>query len=141
MQTFYMLLYPFPRVASEEFSKPGLDPFHSRVYTNDQLAGLVAGLDFNPETGFTVRWKEEQRMASFWAVVGPPEARNLIGTDWNLKDGEHVLWRDADTGRELTRTVPLDQKANPGIVATGFDGRFYYLCIKQGKLVELTLES
>jgi hypothetical protein len=140
--TLLHAIIPFPESSwSEEFSKPGLDPFHSRVYTNDQLAGLVAGLDFNPETGFTVRWKEEQRMASFWAVVGPPEARNLIGTDWNLKDGEHVLWRDADTGRELTRTVPLDQKANPGIVATGFDGRFYYLCIKQGKLVELTLQS
>ena len=109
-----------------------------RVYTNDQAAGLVAGLDFDPDAGFSVSWKEKQNMASFWAIVGPEKGRNIIGTNFTPR-GDHVLWRDAETGEELAREV-LDSKFNGNIVSTGFDGRFYYLAVNAGKVVELRLD-
>jgi hypothetical protein len=130
-------LVPFPDGApSQEFSKPGLDPDTWRIYTNDQVAGWVGGVGLDPETGLSLAWKAEQRMASFWAITGPVATRNIIGTD-HRSDGDRVLWRDAGDGRELVATGILDPKLNPGIVASGFNGKFFYLAEEREKLVEI----
>jgi len=132
---------PFPEGApSQEFSKPGIDPENMRVYTNDQLVGEVAGLDFDEEEGFSVSWREQQRMASFWAIVGPKERRNIIGTNFKSK-ADHVLWRDAGSGEELVCSDALDSIFNGNIVSSGFEGRFYYLAVDNRQIVELTLVS
>ncbi len=132
-------IQPFPEsVHSQEFSKPGLDPENMRVYTNDQLAGKVAALDFDEETGFALRWRTKQRMASFWAIVGPKECRNIIGTNFT-KQGDCVVWRDADSGKELAASGVLDPLFNGDIVSSGFQGRFYYMAVENQKAVELTL--
>ncbi|HWA89759.1 MAG TPA: hypothetical protein VG889_06980 [Rhizomicrobium sp.] len=134
-------LVPFPDGApSQEFSKPAIDPATWRIYTNDQVAGLVGAVDLNPKSGLSLAWKAEQSMASFWAIVGPERDRNIIGTDHTPR-GDHVLWRDAKDGRELVRSAVLDPKLNPGIVASGFNGRFYYLAEERSKVVELSLLS
>ncbi len=134
-------LIPFPDGApSQEFSKPALDPSTWRIYTNDQVAGLVGAVDLDPVAGLSLRWQAEQSMASFWAIVGPEHGRNIIGTD-HRPEGDHVLWRDAEDGRELVRSAVLDPKLNPGIVASGFDGKFYYLAEERSKVVELSLRA
>lgn len=135
-------ILPFPDGSpSQEFSKPALDSANMRIYTNDQAAGLVAGIDFDPMTGFQVAWRHKQDMASFWAVVGPEGGRNIIGTNFNSLQGDRVLWRNAETGDELACSDVLDSKFNGNIVSTGFDGCFYYLAAGSGKVVELRLES
>lgn len=130
---------PFPEgTPSQEFSKPGIDPENMRIYTSDQLAGKVAGIDFDPENGFTIRWEAQQNMASFWAIVGPEEQRNIIGTDFT-PHGDRVVWRDAGTGQLLARSEVVDPKFNGNIVSSGFRGRFYYQAVGNSKVVELTL--
>lgn len=129
---------PFPDgTPSQEFSKPGLDAENMRVYTSDQLAGRVTGLDFDPESGFRGAWEAKQTMASFWAIVGPPEERNIIGTDFSPK-GDRVIWRNAADGAELAASDVVDPKLNGNIVSSGFRGRFYYQAVGNAKVVELT---
>ncbi|WP_145734842.1 hypothetical protein [Nitrospirillum pindoramense] len=131
---------PFPHGApSEEYSKPALDAAHNRIYTSDEKVGLVTALDFKADVGFVPVWQQPQTMDSFWAVVGPRQRRNIIGTDY-LDCQDYVVWRDADTGVELARSGPLDARLNGNIVAIGFDGRFYYLGVNDGTVNELTLK-
>lgn len=130
---------PFPEsVRSQEFSKPGLDPENSRIYTNDQLAGKVAALSFDEHVGFSLKWQADQRMASFWAIIGPKECRNIIGTNFTTR-GDYVVWRNADSGDELAASDVVDPMFNGNIVSSGFNGVFYYLAIENQKLIELTL--
>ena len=131
-------IQPFPEsTPSQEFSKPALDWQHMRVYTSDQLAGRVAGLDFDPQRGFSCAWQAEQTMASFWALVGDRCHRQLVGTDWT-REGDHAIWRDAASGEEVARSAALDEAFNGSIISPGFDGRFYYMAQRGEKVVELT---
>jgi hypothetical protein len=131
-------IQPFPTATpSQEFSKPALDPEHMRVYTNDQLAGEVAALDFDSQRGFTLRWKARQRMESFWALTGDRAHRQAIGTD-RTPEGDRVIWRDAASGKEIARSAVLDQGTNAGIVCSGFDGRYYYMAEQSQKILEIT---
>ncbi|MFZ6759573.1 hypothetical protein ACO0K9_20390 [Undibacterium sp. Ji50W] len=130
---------PFPGAApSQEFSKPGVDAENGRIYTNDQLVGKVAGLDFDAESGFNISWQAEQRMASFWAITGPQSLRNIIGTNFSAA-GDHVLWRDAKSGEQLAASDALDSKFNGNIVSSGFAGKFYYLGVASQQIIEMTL--
>lgn len=132
---------PFPEgTPSQEFSKPGIDAENMRIFTSDQLAGFVAGIDFDPDSGFSVRWQAKQMMASFWAIVGPRQGRNIIGTDFT-REGDRVVWRDADSGEELAASDIVDSKFNGNIVSSGFKGRFYYQAVGVEKVVELTLNA
>lgn len=139
-------IQPFPNSKiSYEYSKPALDIENSRVFTNDQAANMVAGLDFNPGTGFRIAWKAEQgHMSSFWCVVAGKEDRQIIGNDFwatngkGKKKGDRVIWRDAASGKEIVTTDVLDKTSNPCIVTPGFSGRFYYFATEAEQLIELT---
>ncbi|NOS88348.1 MAG: hypothetical protein HOP34_07360 [Methylococcaceae bacterium] len=77
-------------------------------------------------------------MASFWAIVGPKEHRNIIGTNFTTQ-GDCVVWRDAESGEELVASDVLDPLFNGDIVSSGFQGRFCYMAVENQKAVELTL--
>ncbi len=132
---------PFPgHTPSQEYSKPGIDSENMRIYTNDQLVSKVAGLDFDETEGFSISWQAEQRMASFWAIIGLKADRNIIGTNFT-EQGDRVLWRDARSGEELVCSDILDSKFNGNIVSSGFEGRFYYLAVENQKIIELKLAA
>ncbi len=134
-------LVPFGGKKSQEWSKPALDLANSRVYVADQLANMVGGLDFNPQTGFSKAWEaKQQHMASFWAIVGDKDDRQIIGTAYTAAKGEEVIWRDAETGEEIVRSGIVDKggSPSPSIVTPGFDGRFYYLAQEEQRVTEMT---
>ncbi|MDB5073379.1 MAG: hypothetical protein JWM87_4490 [Candidatus Eremiobacteraeota bacterium] len=124
-------------------SKPAVDPENSRVYLSDFYAGLALGLDFDPVSGFSKRWEQPQVMLSFWAVIGPPDNRQIVGTDYVTSGTEsgqpedQVVWRDADTGTEIARSGAADSHYNAQSVCPGFDGKFYYMGLPSNTLVEL----
>lgn len=132
-------IQPFPAGSpSQEWSKPGLDIENRRVYTSDQKVGKVTALDFDPQRGFTRGWEAKQTMASFWAIVANRNNRQIIGSDY-ANEQDHAVWRDAATGKEIARSSALDERFNGGIIAPGFDGKFYYMAVDRQKVMELSL--
>ena len=134
--------YPVSQIGS----KPAVDPENNRVFISDFHAGIALGIDFDPEAGFKVRWQEPQAMLSFWTAVGPPDRRQIVGTDYvsstskspASQQGDHAVWRDASTGAELGRTPVLNSIYNAQSINPGFDGKFYYVPIKADSLVEIS---
>lgn len=112
-------------------SLPTVDEDNHRVYTFDGFAGELAALDFDPARGFSLAWRTMQRSFAFSALVGPPQARVLVGTDMDgfaadvafrhlgLKakrklisqkrqpPAERIVWRDAATGAQIAHTPLL----------------------------------
>jgi haloalkane dehalogenase len=126
-----------------------VDPENSRIYAHDTFAGRIAGLDFDPDTGMSVAWTVEQTTLHFTTLVGPAHSRVLIGTDkpdvnfftiFNLGAladmKEQVVWRDADTGRDLARSELLPAMTSGVLVTPGYNGVVYYLSL-DGEIFEL----
>lgn len=127
-------------------SMPTVDPVNNRVYSFDGFVGKVAALDFAPDRGFKLAWTQDQRSFAFSALVGPPEARQWVGTDLNdwltraafgllgydnrlrligrsTPRPEDLVWRDANSGRELGRAPKAGAVAG-SVPVPGFDGEF-----------------
>ncbi len=68
----------------------------------------------------------------------PFPGSQLIGNDFTPSEGDRVVWRDAASGWEIVRTPVLDVGHNGSIVTPGFGGRFYYMALDQGTVIELT---
>ncbi len=138
-------LMPLPAYPQSQVgSKPAVDPENSRVYLSDFCAGLALALDFDPVTGFKLRWTQPQVMLSFWGVIGPPGRRQIVGTDFVAasqanggQSADYAVWRDADTGKEIARSGALDPQYNAQSICPGYNGTFYYMGLSSGQLVEL----
>ena len=129
--------YPVSQVGS----KPAVDPENRRVFVSDFHAGFALGLDFDPAEGFRVRWQQQQSMMSFWDVTGPPDQRQVVGTDYvssGSDEGDHAVWRDASTGREVARTPTLNSIYNAMSINPAFDGKFYYVEMNGNRIVEIS---
>jgi hypothetical protein len=124
------------------------DPESHRVYTHDAAAGKLAAYDLDPDTGALDRaWRVDQRSLSFTTLVGPADARVIIGTDIVGLDSfqglleaphEQVVFRDAATGDEIARSGDLPRMSHGILVTPSFDGRFFELG-HRGTITELTL--
>jgi len=87
-------------------------------------------------------WTEHQRTTEFLGLIGSPQRRVLVGTE--VPEGQppayntlnRVIWREAETGRELARTDLLRAVNTGTIVEPGYSGRMYYLA-RDGKIIEL----
>ncbi|SLN56817.1 hypothetical protein [Pseudooctadecabacter jejudonensis] len=66
---------------SFNFSMGTYDPVNSRVYIADACAGYLAGLSFDPNTGFDRLWQEDQTTFGYTMIVGPPEERVFVATN------------------------------------------------------------
>jgi len=93
-------------------SMPSVDPDLGLVFATDGLAGGLAALRLDPQTGFDVAWRADQGSLSFSALIGPPDGRILISSD--IADGyrvdyerEAMVWRRAADGVELARSAPF----------------------------------
>jgi len=142
---------PFAAVGAPQswsVSALSVDPLHNRIFALDGLAGQIAALELSDQ-GLQTVWTAPQNTAEFLAVIGPAQRRVLVGTDYPNQlmppscpvgggTQASVVWRNADTGREIARS-PLLQAVNGGtMVEPGYAGRMYFLALN-GKIVELTV--
>jgi len=111
-------------------SKAALDVENSMVVTHDTAVGHMAGLTFDPDRGFDMRWRKQVRSFDFSALIGDADHRQLVIPNF-IERGEQVVWLDVHTGRQVAqapeRRVLARVPSSGNIVTPGFDGTFYYL--------------
>jgi hypothetical protein len=128
-----------------------VDPENSRVYIFDGGYGLAAAYAFNQETGkFRRLWMKRQRTLNFSTLIGPDENRILISTDirglclfmscFKEYAKEEVVFRNAETGREVARSKPLPKMTTGALVTPGDDGALFYLGLA-GEIFRIDVEA
>jgi hypothetical protein len=101
----------------------------------------MAGVHLDPVSGLKIVWSRADTTLDFSALVGPPNNRNIVVPDYNIKNGDHTVWLNEATGKVLLTSRVLSSQPAPGnIVTPGFDGLFYYISA-QGNLWELKPHS
>jgi hypothetical protein len=123
------------------------DPVSNLYFTADTGTGYVAGIQFDPEIGFEVVWREEQTTSVFQQLIGSPEERVIVTSElFNFRlnplsaTTEQVVFRDAATGRELARTEDLPRMTQGSNISPGFGGAVYFIGV-DGVLYEIKVES
>ena len=121
-----------------------VDPARNRIFTFDAGPGKIAVLELR-EDGLHTVWTENQRTTEFSALTGPVDHRVVIGTDIGdqspgTNTWDQVVWRDAETGRELARSAQLSAVNTGTMVEPGYGGLMYYLPA-DGNIVELNAHS
>ena len=124
-------------------SMPSVDPVNNRIYVIDAGPGKLAAINFN-QGNLSLAWSVDQTTLSFTTLIGPSNARVLIGTNIPVKTfqglkyytTEQVVWRSASTGTELARSDYFDKMVTGILVTPGFGGLMYYLS-QSGKLIAL----
>ena len=137
---------PFADVEAEKSFIPSMlsvDPENRRAYVMDAGAGMLGALDVRAGR-LSMAWTQRQRTLSFTTLVGPKDERVLIGTDIAVRrlsqlrtyTQEDVVWRDAQSGRELARSGSLP-KMTTGILVTPTYGGLQYYLAADGRIVAL----
>ena len=137
-----------PAPASFNAAHGSFDPDNGLLYAADTGAGRASALAFDPETGFEVRWIEEQTLSVFQQLINTPDRRVMVSNELIDFEGnplgaanEQVVFRDAATGRELARTEELLPRMSQGAnISPGFGGRVYFPGA-DGTLYEITVQS
>ena len=135
---------PFAAVPTSKSLCPSaitVDPLHNRAFVLDAFAGRIAAIDLRDD-GLHTAWTAPQRTTEFLTLIGPAQRRVLVGTDVprnqeiDSNTEDFVVWRNADTGAELARSLQL--AVNTGtMVEPGYAGRMQFLA-ENGKIIELT---
>ncbi len=89
-------------------------------------------------TARRVEWVRLSRSSSHYLLRHSRDRGPATGAGRTPSEGDRVVWRDAASGREIVRTPVLDAGHNGSIVTPGFGGRFYYMALDQGTVIELT---
>src|SRR5262249_56450842 len=112
-----------------------VDPLRNRIFAFDAGPGKIAALDLESEE-LHIKWIVDQRTTEFMALIGPRNRRVLVGTalpdcpppgtdcqtpGHNTQD--YVVWRDAESGRELARSPELLAVNTGTMVEPGYAGR------------------
>jgi len=150
MQPYKGILSPPGFPISFSPSAVTVDPLRNRIFSLDAGPGVVGSLELR-EDGLHIVWIEHQRTAEFLTLTGARERRVLVGTD--VPPGQFpgnntantVVWREAETGRELARSDPLPAVVTGTIVEPGYAGRMYYFTEESNltdpnKLIELSVQ-
>jgi hypothetical protein len=124
-------------------SMPSVDPANNRIYVIDAGPGKLGAINFN-QGMLSLAWSVDQTTLSFTTLIGPANARVLVGTNIPVKTfqglknytKEQVVWRSAGTGTELARSDYFDKMVTGILVTPGFGGLMYYLAY-DGKLIAL----
>jgi len=94
----------------------------------------MAGVDL-VDGKLSTAWTEDQTTLSFTTLIGPADARVLIGTDIPIKHfkqlkkytTEAVVWRNAKTGAEIARSSEFPKMTQGILVTPGYAGLQYFL--------------
>ncbi len=130
-------LQPFASSGAKNSFIPSMvsvDPDNNRVYVMDAGAGKLAGVNLT-NGQLSVAWSQDQTTLSFTSLIGPKDARVLIGTDIPIKafqqlknyTTEQVVWRNAQTGQELARSSQFPKMTQGILVTPGYAGLQYFL--------------
>lgn len=119
--------------------KAAMDSESGRIYAEDAYAGQIGALSLGPD-GLKVEWKVQQIGTGFPALVGPPEARQLV-IPFYSEGSDKLAWRDPISGALLAISGALAPVATVGVPGAGFEGRFYYPSFSTGELIELTASA
>ena len=98
------------------------------------------------DNGLSTVWTASQRTTEFLALIGPRSRRVLIGTEIpsgqapNQNTTDFVVWRDAQTGRELARTQQLPVMTSGAMIQPYYSGKIFYLGLG-GDVFELTAQA
>jgi hypothetical protein len=115
-------------------SMVSVDPQNHRIYVMDAGAGKLAGV--NLQNGkLSVAWTQDQTTLSFTTLIGPKDQRVLIGTNIPVKffkglkryTTEQVIWRSAQTGKELASSSQFPKMTQGILVTPGYAGLQYFL--------------
>jgi hypothetical protein len=139
-------LQPFANSGAKNSFIPSMvsvDPENNRVYAMDAGAGKLAGINL-VNGQLSVAWTQDQTTLSFTTLIGPKDARVLIGTDIPIKafkqlknyTTEQVVWRNAQTGAELARSSQFP-KMTQGILVTPGYGALQYFLTADGHIIGL----
>ncbi len=128
-----------------------VDPANNRIYAMDTGPGRIAAIDLVDDAELRVAWRVRQRTMSHTSIVGSPDARVFVSTEYvgvrlpqllpSLRDGtarEQVVWRRASDGVELARSASMPLMTPGAPLAPGFFGTWYFLRL-DGALTELTV--
>jgi hypothetical protein len=124
-------------------SSVSVDLLHNRIFTLDAGPGVIGVLELDSD-GLQTVWTAQQRTTEFLALIGPPERRVVVGTDIPADQAigsntqDDVVWREAETGRELARSELLPVVDTGTMIQPGYAGRMYYMA-QEGKVIELTV--
>jgi hypothetical protein len=121
------------------------DPENGLFYGVETLARKVAAFRIG-NSGIETVWKKTQTTTEWATLIGPKEHRVWVGTDIPLNQipgasaNDRVVWRDANTGRELARSAQVPVMTQGSAVQPGYDGSMYFPGAT-GTLVRLTPAS
>ncbi len=130
-------LQPFASSGAKNSFIPSMvsvDPPNNRIYVMDAGAGKIAGV--NLQTGkLSLAWTQDQTTLSFTTLIGPRTQRVLIGTNIAVKTfqglkhytTEQVIWRNAQTGKELASSSQFPKMTQGILVTPGYAGLQYFL--------------
>lgn len=139
-------LEPFADTEAKHSFIPSMvsaDPENGRVYVMDAGAAKVGAVDLK-DGKLSLAWSEDQRTLSFTTLIGPPDRRVLIGTHIPVRtfkglqsySTEEVVWRDADSGKELARSSDLPKMTTGILVTPGYGGIQHFLSA-EGHVISL----
>ncbi|HEX8893796.1 MAG TPA: hypothetical protein VF783_10755 [Terriglobales bacterium] len=108
-----------------------VDPSQNLIYAIDSSPGMIAALKLT-DTNLQTVWTAHQRTTEFLTLIGPPNRRVLVGTEIPpgqapvTNSTDFVVWRDAQTGQELARTVQLPKFTSGTMLQPYYFGRMFY---------------
>lgn len=107
------------------------DPDSNLIYANDALPGKLAAVRISA-SGLQTVWKADQTTTEFIAIIGPPNARVIVGTDIpgaeipDLNKEDEVVWRNAATGQEIARSSSLPKVTSGTMIQPYYSGDVFY---------------
>jgi hypothetical protein len=142
IQPFASFPSPTNQFLSFAPSSVTVDPLRNRIFAFDSGPGKLAALDLKPD-GLHTNWMVDQRTTEFMALIGPRERRVLVATDiGNQTAGKNtndtVVWRDAETGKELARSPELPAVNTGTMIEPGYGGQMYYM-VQTGAVKRLSV--
>lgn len=120
-----------------------VDPSRNLIYSADSSPGVIGALELTAD-GLRTVWTAHQRTTEFLALIGPPDRRVLVSTAIppgqvpNQNTTDFVVWRDAQTGRELAHTRQLPAMTSGTMIQPYYFGKMFYLGL-EGNLIELAV--
>ncbi len=107
------------------------DPENLLIYAADALPGKLAAITITSE-GLQTVWKVSQTTTEFTTLIGPQQARVLVGTNIPAAEipgnnsNDIAVWRNAATGEELANSVLLPAMTQGTMIQPYYNRHMFY---------------